>query len=524
MIPDEQKAIDCATAPIRAELLAKRIQAAHEVTDVEFRDQLARIPDLPRLLWFAQWYSFQPGGLSALVAAMIEACPDSFDTPTSVACGQRDRFTPREAFAIAKEIACDWHFRIPIPFAVSKRIQRAEFEDVELSGDVPEAIDVASRIGTKGVREICREAALRHLPEILRDLCESPKMAFPEAPTSAKRSKAFWFLDDLLKVLRATMEAHSKRVATSIVPTKIVGMVFDELDFAAMQRRAVSIMGNSRLGKTVAVSGWCRMNPGRGRLVTVPDGQRERDFLAAHADAFGISHDPRSSNRILRNVVAYVVKWSRLTLVYDEAHFLIPTRYSRGTPPSRLNWIRCQVIDRGVGCAFFSTPQSYNGALQRYVQQTRYTFEQWVGRVGASLTLPEDLPNEDLVAVARRLCPTLSDRLVSLLASCAAFSDGYVATLEDLAERLRFYAGRGGRSIPSEDDVDAAVLRVMGKPIKSILQEAARKLSAEEAAEAQPLVIRPGRAAAGRRQVSGSHAAVELPPPVRAPAVALVPG
>jgi len=112
------------------------------------------------------------------------------------------------------------------------------------------------------------------------------------------------------------------------------------------------------------------MHPGRARLVTVPESNREADLTRAHADAFGIEYTPGATSSALKGKVEFILRHAGVMIVYDESHFLVPISYHKATPPRRLNWVRTKVIDQGVPCALFATPQSYDQTLEKYVNTT----------------------------------------------------------------------------------------------------------------------------------------------------------
>jgi hypothetical protein len=188
---------------------------------------------------------------------------------------------------------------------------------------------------------------------------------------------------------------------------------------------------------------------------------RERDFIAAHADAFGHSYNPSTSTAELKRQVEYIHRHSGLFLVYDEAHYLIPVSYHKATPPRRLNWLRSQVIDRGLGCAFFATPQSYRETLDGYVKKTGYCMEQWLGRLAPAVVLPESLDSADVLAVARQHFPDVPEPYLKLISARAMQSEGYLKNVEICVKRACFLADERGHLKPELADVQEAIAYTM---------------------------------------------------------------
>ena len=164
--------------------------------------------------------------------------------------------------------------------------------------------------------------------------------------------------------------------------------------------------------------------------------------MTAHADALDIEYTARTSTHQLRSEVEYILKHSGLFLVYDESQFLIPAAYSKTTPPPRLNWVRCQVMDRGIGCSFIATPQSYRQTLDQYVKATGYRVEQWLGRLAPAVILPPDLGKDDLLAVAKVHFPDMPPPFLKPVQRHAMASEGYIKNMEITAKRAPVYCGR----------------------------------------------------------------------------------
>jgi hypothetical protein len=281
-------------------------------------------------------------------------------------------------------------------------------------------------------------------------------------PTRWEYAKAPWYCPEIFTVLLDYMDRRAKRTARELAETEVTRTVFRELDFALSQNVPVPIVGASRFGKTTAVRVWAEMRPGVARLVTVPESNREADFFVAQADALGIDHHlGATTSSLLRMKVEVVLRVTGLFLVYDEAHFLVPVNYHKGTPPRRLNWIRSHIIDRGMGCAFFATPQSYRETLAAYVKKTGYNMEQWLGRLAPAVVLPESLAKEDVLAVVRKHFAGVPEPFLKLVAARAMQSEGYLKNAELCLKRSLFLAGERGRTKPDLADVQEALDYIM---------------------------------------------------------------
>jgi hypothetical protein len=196
-------------------------------------------------------------------------------------------------------------------------------------------------------------------------------------------------------------------------------------------------------------------------MVTVPCSNADRDFYAAHAEAFGIEVQPTMTTARLKAAVEFVHRQSGLLMVYDEAHFLVPQNYSKGTAPRRLNWVRCEVIERGLGCAFFATPQSYKHTLADYVKHTGWNSDQWLGRLAPPVLLPEELGREDLLAVARIHFPEFPEAFLKLIAGYAMTSAGFLKSMDLVAKYARHVASKRESQRIEQADVELALREMM---------------------------------------------------------------
>lgn len=488
--------------PIRPELLAEKIQAARngEPEAPVFAQQLAGEPDLLETLCFITEMSRRPGGLDGFVQKLIEASPGRFQTKAMREAGppQSDGcYSLAQCLAVwmeqrkwdRSENPAFYHYSYTEPRreGVSpgslKTLSYHDFlgwfirpevtvKDARGDGAQSQALRIGfERFNLPFLKLQCLETVRRELPDLLKEWCEDERCACTNPN----------YYCDLLATLRDFMDRHAAETALELAETEVTKIVFRELEFARSQNVPVPIVGASRFGKTKAVSVWCKMRPGLARLVTVPDSNRERDFFTAHADAFGISYGVKTPVSELKRKVEFVHRHLGLFLVYDEAHFLVPVNYHQGTPPCRLNWIRCQVIDRDCGCAFFATPQSYRETLDAYVKKTGYCMEQWLGRLAPAVVLPESLDSADVLAVARNHFPDVPEPYLKLISARAMQSEGYLKNVEITVKRARFLAGERGRNKPELADVQDAIGYIMPAAVPQMANVAPRRRTAAPA-------------------------------------------
>ena len=207
----------------------------------------------------------------------------------------------------------------------------------------------------------------------------------------------------VLEALCKFMDAYAEDVLKQTADTSLRRKVFMELDFARTSTPPIPMVpvADTRHGKTTAVQTYCRAWPGRARLVTIPESNWEWEFYAAYAEAFGVEVSRQVGSRVLKDRVQFTLRHTGMCCIHDEAHWLLPINYKKNTPPQRMNWVRAQVIDRHLPCAFFCTPQSQEETLARYVERTHYNMEQWLGRMPKPVLISDKPTYDDLMAVAR---------------------------------------------------------------------------------------------------------------------------
>ena len=333
--------------PIRPEILAGRLhQIGYDAPALA--EEIRRQPRFLELLWFVQWQSMQPGGLERFAEQVIEKVPDRFMSEGQLKAGRpkdNGRYTMAQCLDVWKlELEED---RIVVLGGTSFSDWACLNFDPNLTADPVR--------WTKAYRKEIQAGMERFGYDYFYGTWQKQALQGLINDLASLRNgevERLWDAEELRCALLEFMDWHCQEVRKQIADTRITKTVFDELDFSLESKVPVPIVGESRLGKTTSVAAWCQMRPGAARLVTVPESNRERELYAAHADAFGLDCTRTTPTSRLKADVEFICRHSGLFLVYDEAHFLVPQNYSRTTPPQRLNWVRCQVIDRGLGCAF----------------------------------------------------------------------------------------------------------------------------------------------------------------------------
>ena len=498
-------------APIRPELLAGKLAAIRNHEHPGLLEAITKHPRLVEMLWFVQFMSIQPGGLLKFCEDMMQHMPGRFGTP-HMRGARAGVLSLASKVQICNEIP--GRFRPSLDPEIQNLIEVIAIEKEpgsRTTGKDRELVAKHTRAwAIETFRGRCFDAAREFLPGYLEALCTQKEKGFQptelyeweDGEDCAGRSET-WFIDDPVGAVMEMMEAQAVKVQKRLAMTKVAELILDRLDYALAEKVMVRIEGGSRFGKTEALSAWVEMRPGLARLVRVPCDNSMASFFKRIGEALGIDCSYGTNSSRLKERVEYIIQHSGLFLVLDEAHFLCPMNFSATTAPHRLNWVRTEIVDRGLPLAISVTPQAFKGAIDRFVKKTRYDMTQFFGREFLPCTLPEVLSEKDLIAVARIHFPGMSENALGYIANEARLSQNYLQAVEAIARRTRFLAGKHGGAAKLKD-IQTAVSEVLARnPIDAGRAVEPAEIDLLEVVTAMPK-------AASRRSVN-----VTLTPPER---------
>jgi hypothetical protein len=505
---------------IRPEHVAEKLQAIRNYEYPEILDEITAQPRLEEMLWFLQYVSMQPGGLRKFCERMIEEMSARFGTPSM-----------RAADSLPLSFDSRLRIYVEIPRAFQYYVSDLSREVNELvalmvqeepPGTRTTAEDRATvskhtKSWTKErFREVCFKAACEQLPRYLEALCTEKAKGFKPRTIlevydlsdlmATEGQTETWFIDDPIGAVFEMMDRQASGVSRRLAMTAVSKKVFDALDYALQERTMVRIEGDSRFGKTESIRAWADMRPGLARVVNVPSSNLLADLVRNVAQALGIAARYWDRAHVLRGRVEYVLQQSGLFLILDEAAFLIPQNYTETTPPARLNWVRTEIVDRGLPLAIVVTPQTFMPAVGKFAKKTGFAMQQFLGRNYRVVQLPSELDQADLTAVARIHFPEMGEDYLALIADLAGMSENYLQTAEAVAKLARYIARRAGHRRITVSDIEAAVSEVIPRR--------------QEPASA-PAVT--GRAIGTRRRLSGTSD-TPIKEPLTAPAKTMQPG
>jgi len=241
------------------------------------------------------------------------------------------------------------------------------------------------------------------------------------------------------------------------VETTIGRRVTEAFDFARETRSMVLVDGVARIGKTFSARAYCERSGGMARYVQVPFSNDDATFFRAIARAVGVSSSLQLKTLHLRARVEEVLQAGDLLIVLDEAAWLWPQTGRNYSLPGRISWLTTALVNLGVPVALITTPQ-FHTSQRRTENQTGWASEQFIGRIGHIERLPEVLPIQDLLAVARSIFPEGDEKTWQALAGYADLNQQTkLAGIDALAKRARWLAHQQGRAEATPDDLRRAM-------------------------------------------------------------------
>lgn len=464
--------------------IATKLAASRSPGATKFARQLESEPRIVELLWHLEWCRRQPGGVVAFFRDAIahfgeEILPDGFLT---VPCDRNDRFSFDQLARIWKQMPTwsrPWFVEDPerICAWIDEEATAPDKVRAIAGGFSASAIQTFLDGAKRGDFVARAMAALPgRIASSLAAFLQDPPKVFPTDADEHSRwgscSHKPWLLfEDLPARLIEFIDLRAQLVCRDIAPTQVTRMVFEALDYAWEAGALVPLLGSSRFGKSASAHTQFQATPGRFRVVQTPSSGGETDLLFAVARALGIDeHGNTSRAKIKRDVQFVLEHCGKLGLIFDEGHWLLPPVHSRTTNPLRLNWVRSEIVDRGLPCLLISTPQSYEKPIDQFTKTQKtgggtessgYKIEQWIGRETITYRIPDELNDEDVVAVAKVRFQSLPEKQLKQLVSRAMQTGQPLPAIDAIAKRAIFLAKKSGHGVPSIEDINLAADQVV---------------------------------------------------------------
>lgn len=223
----------------------------------------------------------------------------------------------------------------------------------------------------------------------------------------------------------------------ALANTKIRRKVANAVKFAEGDPQIVEVIGETRLGKTVAAAWEYFHRLDHAAWFTIPKSTDERSFMIGFAAALGCSVGTCEKNSGLSVKIESCIGPGLISLVFaDEAHRNWPA--DPKLQPKRLDHWRDWWEYHSLSSLHLATPQFTNrmqGVLA--AGDGKWEIGQWIGRVQC-FDLPNFLDDGDLSAIARNHLPEADAATLAQLVSHAKASRGYAGVMVKAIERARF--------------------------------------------------------------------------------------
>jgi AAA domain len=468
--------------PIRPELLAAKIEKIQNFEYPELLEQFEKEPQLIRALWFLQFVS-QPanyaGGLSRFALDFIAAQSHRIGTTRMLAAKTTaGLYRLQDAVEILHELnGSETHTLFgDDAWKVENEYLSGQFENwdglYERSRPRPSHRECKAlllrRLTPQAANDICRSAAEHGLARYFKELCELPHTALL-GKNEIKRSRGLsslegapWYFANVADALFAFMEERAEKLRSRLAETEVTKQIRRWTEKSRSMRRPIMFVGNSRFGKSESIELEAMADPGSCRLVETPESNALSDLLREVAKSLGLEVGPQAAGRELRDRIEYVLRFSKLQLIFDEAQFLLPSNYSRSTAPARLNWVRRTIMDRDIPAVFVCTPQSYLPAKRRFVKTTGFAMEQFDERILNTVQLPDELGERDLLAIARIHFRDLEEEYLRFVVDTVLATErNFVSDIEKIAALANDNARERARCRPILADIEAAIADVL---------------------------------------------------------------
>lgn len=248
---------------------------------------------------------------------------------------------------------------------------------------------------------------------------------------------------------RRIAEQRGTIQTNEIVANSIVNMIGAGLDYALANNSITTIIGESRMGKTVSAQRWRDANNhGTSVLVTAPPYGGTKYFLRRIAEAVGVNKNQSAPQ--LYEAVLRAFNRNRI-LIIDEAHRLLPG--DRRSNPASMEILRDIHDATKCGLALIAT-QRFDEELKK----SHYQYEQILGRIGMPIRLPRRIKRSDWLPIVRQYVEP-SEKLTAAMDEIANGLGRLGILVETLKVASRI-ASKAKQELTEEHVIKAIALRV----------------------------------------------------------------
>lgn len=337
--------------------------------------------------------------------------------------------------------------------------------------------------------DACRELAIKDLPARLNTIVGGGQSKY-------RGMSYFDFppIHDFRGLLIEYRDLIVKEERQGLPVTSIGERIFDDLDFALEAGGLVVVEGPERIGKTEAAKHWHRLNMGRSRFVSLECGQSDLEFFKCLSDGIFGGYTEGLTMGDLKIRIKSALSTGDLVLIIDESQWAVG---SSKQVPKRIAWLLTALVNYGIPVALIATPQ-FASSVQANAKRSGWRVNQFVGRVQHYDPLPEELTEEDLLAVAAYHLPDGEKDSHEFLAAYAGATRSYLQGISRLVKRARWEVKKLGRDRVEFEDLEmvaGAAVRITEAALDGRVKGAkiykpranAETVQASRKAPAQPL-------------------------------------
>ena len=253
-----------------------------------------------------------------------------------------------------------------------------------------------------------------------------------------------------IKSYRRIAEKRSHIQRNEFVQTGITQMTFAGLDYAIANNSITLIIGESRMGKSIAAQMWKEINNhGTAVYVVVPPTGGVKMFLRRIATAVGVGKNMSIPD--MYDAITRAFNRNRI-LIVDEAHRMLPG--DNRSNPVCIEILR-DLYNDGEGCAVaMIATQRFDDQMKR----TQYMYEQVLGRIGMPIRLPSRLKKSDFMPILKQYVRNPDDKLIAA-ADEIANNMGRLGILVEVLKLASRIAKKSGSPINAEHVFKSIAMR-----------------------------------------------------------------
>jgi hypothetical protein len=421
--------------PLNGNMVAARVAS---IADRKIRSLLLFIQAISMHLEF--------GGLQVFAAQFLARFANRVGSPSMHRFGMKPKqvYNAEQVKAVRESLGLEWDDCFGLAGEETKTMWGG-CEDEDGFSSVPvrrRAEKFPSSYSASEFLNYCR-SHVKNLPETLAELCINHRI-------TAERFGLLTF-HDLIGALLEFQREYAAGVNDRFVMTTIARKAFDALDVGLRGGKIVMVEGKQGVGKSEAAKAWCQMHQGEARYVTLVTGGKTEHFRAI-ARALGIGEYGGMS---LQGRVEHFLQQSRIMLVIDEAHMLLPQSERISRQPEMVNWIY-GLENWKVPIALVTTSM-FTTRLKHMARQVTWNVAQFTRRIRHHVLLPESPTPADLKAIARKMLPDAKASCIDYLVSYAGPSREPLTNLVYAIEGAKLIAEEAGRDWPTFEDIETEI-------------------------------------------------------------------